>query len=163
MPVTDVQTDHDKLTLTVTAEFDADVGRIWQLFADPRQLERWWGPPTYPATVVEHDLSPGGLVTYYMTGPEGQPRGYWKVLSVDAPKSFEVDDGFADEDGRPNLDMPTTHMRVELEPTPGGGTRMVMISTFDTAEALAEMVEMGATEGITQAVNQIDGLLLATA
>ena len=46
--------------MTITAEFDATVERSWQLWADPRQLERWWGPPTYPATVVEHDLVPGG-------------------------------------------------------------------------------------------------------
>ena len=47
------------LTMTITAEFDAPIERVWQLWADPRQLERWWGPPTYPATVVDHDLSPG--------------------------------------------------------------------------------------------------------
>ena len=43
--------------------------RVWQLWADPRQLERWWGPPTYPATFTQHDLAPGGHVEYHMTGP----------------------------------------------------------------------------------------------
>ena len=56
MPVTDVQHDLDNLTLTITAEFAAPVERIWQVYADPRQLEKVWGPPTYPATVVDHDL-----------------------------------------------------------------------------------------------------------
>lgn len=59
MPVTDVQQDIDTRTLTIVAEFAAPVERIWQVYADPRQLEKVWGPPTYPATVVEHNLTPG--------------------------------------------------------------------------------------------------------
>lgn len=43
MPVTDVQHDPENLTLTITADFAAPVQRIWQVYADPRQLERVWG------------------------------------------------------------------------------------------------------------------------
>ena len=57
MPVTDVNKDLDALTLTITAEFDAGAERVWEMWSDPRQLERWWGPPNFPATFVEHDLS----------------------------------------------------------------------------------------------------------
>ena len=63
MTVKSVQKDPKALTMTITAELDATVERSWQLWADPRQLERWWGPPTYPATVVDHDLNPGGRIT----------------------------------------------------------------------------------------------------
>ena len=61
MPVTDVNKDLDALTMTITAEFDAGAERVWEMWSDPRQLERWWGPPSYPATFVDHDLSPDGL------------------------------------------------------------------------------------------------------
>ena len=57
MTVTSFRKDPEALTMTITAELDATVERAWQLWADPRQLERWWGPPTYPATVVDHDLA----------------------------------------------------------------------------------------------------------
>ena len=60
MTVTNVTRTPTPCTMTITAEFDAPVERVWQLWADPRQLERWWGPPTYPATVVDHDLAAGG-------------------------------------------------------------------------------------------------------
>ena len=103
MPVTDVTQDLDNLTLTITADFAAPVERIWQVYADPRQLEKVWGPPTYPATVVDHDLTPGGRVTYFMTGPEGDKHaGYWHITAVDEPTSFSFDDGFADLDFNPN-------------------------------------------------------------
>jgi uncharacterized protein YndB with AHSA1/START domain len=87
MTVTAVREDPEKLTMTLDAAFDAPPERVWQVWADPRQLERWWGPPTYPATVTAHDLRSGGRVEYHMTGPEGdQSRGYWEILEADAPR-----------------------------------------------------------------------------
>ena len=73
MTVTAVRKDPQTLTMTLEAEFDASPERVWQLWADPRQLERWWGPPTYPATFTRHDLAPGSRVEYHMTGPDGRP------------------------------------------------------------------------------------------
>ena len=91
MPVTDVKHDLDTRTLTITAEFAAPAERIWQVYADPRQLEKIWNPPTYPATVVEHDLTPGGRVNYFMTSPEGEKfAGYWKVTAVDEPSIAQM-------------------------------------------------------------------------
>ncbi|MFP5347169.1 MAG: SRPBCC domain-containing protein, partial [Actinomycetes bacterium] len=87
MSVTSVRKDTEQLSMTVTTEYDGSADRAWQLWADPRQLERWWGPPTYPATVEKHDLRAGGGVSYYMTGPEGdQHRGWWKVLEAEPPR-----------------------------------------------------------------------------
>ena len=80
MPVTDVQKDLDSRTLTITADFAAPVERVWGLYADPRQLERVWGPPDAPATFVDHDLVPGGRMNYFMATPDGQKfYGYWNV------------------------------------------------------------------------------------
>ena len=64
MTVVDVRKDPQALTMTIDAEFDASPERVWQLWADPRQLERWWGPPTYPATFTTHDLAPGSHVEF---------------------------------------------------------------------------------------------------
>ena len=75
VPVTSVVKKRDARTMTITAHFDAPIDRVWKVWSDPRQLERWWGPPTYPAIVSEHDLTPGGTVTYAMTGPEGDRHG----------------------------------------------------------------------------------------
>ncbi len=159
MPVTDVQQDLDNLTLTITAQFAAPVQRVWQIYADPRQLEKVWGPPTYPATVVDHDLTPGGRVTYFMTGPEGDKHaGYWQIVAVDEPTSFSFEDGFADLEFNPNPDMPVcqnVYTFAEYE----GGTRAVYVSTYRSAEALQQVLDMGVVEGATSAINQIDELV----
>jgi uncharacterized protein YndB with AHSA1/START domain len=160
MSVTSVHKDPATMTMTITAEFEAPIGRVWQLWANPRQLEQWWGPPTYPATVVDHDLTPGGRVSYFMTGPEGdQPRGWWRVLNVDAPHRLDFEDGFADDAGDPNPEMPTMIIRVALDEQPGGGTRMAIETTFPSKETMDQMISMGMEEGMTAAVGQIDELL----
>ncbi|HEY6532409.1 MAG TPA: SRPBCC domain-containing protein [Acidimicrobiales bacterium] len=161
MTVTDVVKDTETLSLTITSEFPSPIAKVWTLWANPRLLERWWGPPTYPATFTHHDLTPGGHVGYHMTGPEGdQPHGWWRVVAVDPPNGLEFDDGFADEQGVPNPEMPTTRMRVTLEERPEGGTRMAITSVFPSAEIMEQMVNMGMLEGMQEALGQIDGLLV---
>jgi uncharacterized protein YndB with AHSA1/START domain len=159
MSVTSVHKDPEALTMTITAEYGAPIDRVWALWADPRKLERWWGPPTYPATFVDHDLTPGGHVSYFMTGPEGdKPRGWWRILSVEAPHRLEFEDGFADDAGEPNPDMPTITMHVTLAEQ-GGVTRMTIETTFPSKESMEQLISMGMEEGITAAVGQIDDLL----
>lgn len=163
MTVKDVQKDPDALTMTITVELDAGIARAWQLWADPRQLERWWGPPGYPATFVNHELTAGSRSTYYMTSPEGEKYGgYWDVLAVDPPRRLEVRDGFADENGNPNEDMPTGRMVVTFEER-DGRTEMVITSYFPTLEAMEQLLEMGQEEGMVAAIGQIEGILAGTA
>jgi uncharacterized protein YndB with AHSA1/START domain/pimeloyl-ACP methyl ester carboxylesterase len=160
MTVTGVRKDPQALTMTIDAEFDAPPERVWQLWADPRQLERWWGPPTYPATFTRHDLAPGSRVEYHMTGPEGdQPHGYWDVVEVDPPRSLVFQDGFANEDGSPNNDLPRTTARVTIEQIGSGRTRMSIESLFPTIEAMEQVLALGAEEGLKEAVGQIDAIL----
>ena len=160
MPVTAVRKSPETLTMTTEAEFDASPARIWQLWADPRQLERWWGPPTYPATVTGHDLRPGGRVEYHMTGPSGdQPRGYWNVIRVDAPRALVFRDGFANDDGSSNNDLPSTESRVTIEAIGNGRTRMSIESRFPSVAAMEQVLAMGMEEGLKQAIGQIDAIL----
>jgi uncharacterized protein YndB with AHSA1/START domain len=161
MSVISVEKDFDSLSLTLVAEFDAPIERAWQLWADPRQLERWWGPPTHPATVEKHDLAAGGEVTYVMTGPGGEKsRGWWRVTSVNPPTSLEFVEGFADDDGTPIAGTPATTIRVQLTEH-DGGTRMEVRSVFESREHMEELERMGATEIFVQTVGQMDALLAA--
>lgn len=164
MTVTSVAKDPDARTMTITAEFDAPIARVWELWDDPRKLERWWGPPEYPATFVEHDLSVGSHVSYFMTGPEGdKPHGWWRVTAVEAPRRLEFEDGFADDSGTPNPDMPTMTMRVTLDALGADRTRMSIETNFPSVEAMEQLISMGMEEGMTLALGQIDDILRETA
>ncbi len=151
--------DTDALTLSFVAEFDASVDRVWRLWEDPRQLERWWGAPTWPATFDRHSLEVGGESRYYMTGPDGEKaHGWWKTTLVDAPQRLEFDDGFGDANGDPDPSIEPIHAVLTLEAM-DGGTRMKIVSTFASAEHLDQMVAMGMEEGMGQALGQILAIL----
>lgn len=162
MSVTGVVKDAERLTMTVTAEYDVTADRAWQLWGDPRQLERWWGPPTFPATFVDHDLVAGGRATYFMTSPEGERfAGFWDVLECEPPRLLVVHDGFLADDGTPNEALPRTVMRVDIADRPGGVVCTIM-SQFASTEAMETLLSMGMEEGLRLAMGQIDAILAGT-
>jgi uncharacterized protein YndB with AHSA1/START domain len=160
MTVTSVRKDPRALTMTLEAEFDASPERIWQLWADPRQLERWWGPPAYPATFTRHDFTVGGRSEYYMTGPDGPtPVGFWEILELDPPRRLAIRDGFADTEDAPG-DLPGPGaMNVTIEPIGEGRTRMSIENLFPDTATMEQLLAMGQELGMTEAVGQIDAIL----
>lgn len=159
MSIPSVDTDYDRLTVTMVVDFDASIEQVWELWSDPRKLERWWGPPAYPATFEQHDLIPGGEATYFMTGPEGNRwGGMWRVTAVDPPASLEFTDVFANADGTPNADMPVSRVSVQLTER-DSGTRMEMRSKFESRQDMEKWESTGTREGLQQAIAQMDPLL----
>lgn len=159
MPVTSVTKDPEALTMTVVADFPVPVERLWNAYADPRQLERFWGPPTYPATFTRHDMYPGGRSEYAMTGPEGDvSRGYWEYLDVTPMESFEVRDGFALPDGTADPGMPSMRMTHTFSAT-DTGSRVVTTTFFNSVAELEQLLGMGMEEGMHAAMGQMDEVL----
>ncbi len=159
MSVISVDTDYDRLAITVVSDFDAPIEQVWELWSDPRKLERWWGPPDYPATFEKHELIPGAEVTYFMTGPEGgRYGGLWRVEVVDPPTSLEFAAYFADADGTPTADMPVSSVTVRLTER-DSGTRMELRSRFESSEDLDRWMSTGTLEGQQAAIAQMDALL----
>jgi uncharacterized protein YndB with AHSA1/START domain len=163
MTIIDTIKDPDKLTLTVIAHFDARQDRVWGVWEDPRQLERWWGPPTFPATFTRHEFVVGGQCRYFMTGPEGQtPRGWWRIDAIDKPHSLGFANGLAGENGEPVAGVEPMGEHVSFEPA-DGGTRMTVVTRFTDLEQMEQMLGMGMQEGMTQAIGQIDAVLSTAA
>ncbi len=159
MAVLSSERDPQALTLVITAELKAPPEEVWELWGDLHKLERWWGPPGWPATFLLHEFSPGGRSEYFMTGPDGERAGGWmRTLAVEEASVFEFDDGFSDEAGSPDAAMPTTHGRVELE-AQGKKTRMTVTSRWDSEDDMQKLLEMGMEEGMKLAMGQMDALL----
>src|SRR5664279_4253230 len=159
MPITSVTKDTEALTLTVVADFVATPRRLWDAYLDPRLLERFWGPPTYPALFTRHDGCVGGRSEYAMTGPDGDvSRGYWEWLTVDELKGFEVRDGFANPDGTANQQMPSMRMSFAFEATPSG-SRVSTTTYFNSLDELDKLLGMGMEQGMSEAMGQMDAVL----
>ena len=154
MPLTSVTKDAAKLTLTVVGDYPVPKKRLWDAFADPRQLERFWGPPTWPATFTRHDMKVGGRAEYFLTGPKGEKwSGSWKFTAVNPISSFEAHDG---EDNAEDENMPSS-MKFAFEATPTG-SRMTVVTQFSSIEAM-EQVAVGMEEGLRAAMPQLDAAL----
>lgn len=161
MTVIDSTKDTATLTLTIVAEFDAPPARVWEIWANPRKLERWWGPPTWPATFTRHEFAPGGECRYHMTGPDGEKSfGWWRITGIDEPRRIDFRNGLAGDDGEPvpgTEAMPTSATFEPLDPA--GRTRMTVVTTFPSVELMEKMIELGMREGMSAAMSQIDALL----
>lgn len=159
MTVVSSSKDAAALTLTIVADFDAPAERVWDVWADPRKLERWWGPPTWPATFTRHEFTPGGECRYHMTGPEGEKSfGWWRIEALDKPHRIDFRNGLAGGDGEPvpgTEAMPT----YALFEASGSGTRMTVVTNFPSVELMEKMIGMGMREGMSAAMSQIDSVL----
>jgi uncharacterized protein YndB with AHSA1/START domain len=154
MPITSVTKDPEKLTLTVLAEFPVPQQRLWDAWADPRQLERFWGPPFAPATFTRHDFKVGGRAEYFLTGPNGEKwNGSWKFTAVDPISSFEAHDG---EDNAEDENMPSS-MKFTFDATPTG-SRMTCVTRFSSVDAMEQTIP-GMEEGLRAALPQLDAML----
>jgi len=152
--------DADALTLTIVTEYDVPQERVWQLWSDPRQLERWWGPPGYPATFEVFEFEPGGRATYYMTIPDGTKAwGWWRFVEIEPTGRLALDDGFAEEGGAPAPGEPG-RMVATLEER-DGRTRMTILNQFASADQMSQLLEMGQEQGMIGALSQVDAILAA--
>jgi uncharacterized protein YndB with AHSA1/START domain len=159
MPITSITSDPEALTITLIGDYPVSVERLWAAWSDPRQLERFWGPPEWPATFTRHDMAVGGRSEYHMTGPDGErSSGYWVFEAIDPGTCIEVTDGFAHEDGSANEEMPNMRMRMSFEAT-GTGSRLTSITTFPDLATMEQLAEMGMVEGATAALGQMDEVL----
>ena len=160
MTVTNVVPDRETQSLTITTEYPASAEQVWQLWADPRLLERWWGPPGFPATFEHHDLTPGGTITYFMSGPDGGDRfdGTWNVVEVDAPTRLVVEDAIVEDDGTPSDGNSMTRMEIDIEAA-GDTTRMILTTHFDSLVGMEQAIATGVVDGMKACMSQIDAVL----
>ncbi|HUY06257.1 MAG TPA: SRPBCC domain-containing protein [Acidimicrobiales bacterium] len=159
MTVISTHKDAENLTLTVIAEFDSTPEQVWEVWEDPRKLEQWWGPPTFPATFIRHDFFVGGESRYLMTGPEGEtPKGWWRIEAIDRPRRLDFANGLAGDDGEPVPGVEPMSAYMVLEAV-GSGTRMTAVTSFVDVAQMEMLLGMGMQEGMAQAIGQIDDLL----
>jgi len=152
MPLTSVTKDAATLTLTVVGDFSVPQQRLWNAYTDPRQLERFWGPPGWPATFTRHDFNVGGRAEYFLTGPNGEKWvGSWKFLVINPIRFFEAEDGDGDIENGP------ASMTFTFETTTTG-SRVTAVSQFPSVDAMERLAgDMG--EGFRAAMPQLDALL----
>ena len=159
MTVLQVEKNATELTMVITTEFAASVDSVWRLWADAQLFERWWGPPGAMPTSEEHDMTPGGRIAFFFTGPEGDKYpNVWEVLEVEPPTHLVLRDADVDEDGTPTDGNSLTKLEISVVAA-GDKTRMVVTSHFDSAEGMKEAIAMGIEEGMQLTIGKAEAVL----
>ena len=116
--------------------------------------------PGFPATFEHHDLTPGGTITYSMSGPDGGERfdGTWNVIEVDAPTRLVVEDAIVEDDGTPSDGNAMTRMEIDIEAA-GDTTLMILTTHVDSLEGMEQAIATGVAEGMKPCMSQMDALL----
>ncbi len=161
MTVTSVDKDVERLTLTLTAEFDAPLERVWELWADPRKLERWWGPPTAPGDLRAPRARPRrhGHLLHDRPGGRARPRRVADHVAVDPPRVAATSRTASPTPTATSIaDMPTTDVQMRLTEH-DGGTRMELRFAFESTEHMERLERWGAFAVFPQSVGQMDAII----
>jgi uncharacterized protein YndB with AHSA1/START domain len=97
----------------------------------------------------------GGRRLYAMKGPDGTKM--WAIgdyKNINPKKSFDLVDGFSDENGVVNTAMPQTDWRIVFEKS--GDATKVTIFLLAPGEQLKKLAEMGFEEGFKMALGNLD-------
>jgi uncharacterized protein YndB with AHSA1/START domain len=127
---------------------------VFEVWTDPKHLEKWWGPNGFSTTTKEFDFRPGGNWIHTMHGPDGTDfpnEVYYEVIVP--PERIEYAHGGGDDVGVNDAQF---HATVTFDDE-NGKTRVTMRSLFQTAKQRNHVVEKyGAIEGGHQHLAHLD-------
>ncbi|GAB4145798.1 MAG: SRPBCC domain-containing protein [Patescibacteria group bacterium] len=160
MSKTDISRDFENKTVIVKRTFAAPRSKVWKAFTDSALLEKWWAPKPWKAVTKNYSFTPGGEWLYYMEGPEGEKSWtFLKYEEIQPEDYFTAIDGFCDENGVVDHNLPSnTHWKNDFIEH-GDSTEVVSILTFDTVENMQKLIEMQFEGGYTMGLNQLEELL----
>jgi uncharacterized protein YndB with AHSA1/START domain len=153
--------DRENKKIVVEKEFAAPVEKVWAAWTQREILDKWWAPEPWKAVTKEMDFSEGGYWLYAMVGPGGET--HWSradYISITPLKEFSGIDGFCDENGKINNELPISNWRNIFISTSSNSTIVSLEITYDEVEDLDKYIEMGFREGLTSALENLDNLLI---
>ncbi|TYP87617.1 SRPBCC family protein [Blastococcus xanthinilyticus] len=142
--------------VVVTREIDAPPAVAWQAWSDSDLIRQWWGPTGFTCPRAEVDFRVGGTTLVAMQAPREhgafRMHNRWTYRSIAEPTRIEFVSEFADSLGRAvepaeagiphGVPAQVPHV-VELEPLPGGRTRVTVRETGYTDEAARQQSRAG--------------------
>lgn len=156
---TSVIKDLKEKSILVSREFEAPVSLVWRCHTEGELLDQWWGPAPWRAETKSMRFKVGGYWLYAMVSPEGDKHwGIMNYKAIEPLQSFYLEDGFCDEEGVVNKDLPVSSGAMVFTSTTLG-TLVQFKMTYTTEEQLNTLVEMGFEKGITACLEQLKVLL----
>ena len=114
----------EKITLRMERTIAAAPQRLFELWTDPEELIKWWGPEGFTTPQHAIDVRPGGRWRTTMRSPDGKNHTVSGIYrAIEPPKRLVFTWGWDDDAGMRGHE---TEVTVTFEPVTGG-TRMVLV------------------------------------
>ncbi|MBD2752913.1 SRPBCC family protein [Spirosoma validum] len=158
-PLMNFVVDKDNKQINVEREFNAPLPMVWSAWTESELLDQWWAPKPWHVRTKSMDFKPGGSWLYAMIGPDGET--HWSKAdfkTIEPQKSFSALDGFCDENGTINTDMPRSLWENTFT-NKGESTLVNIVITYDQLADLEQTINMGFKEGFTAGLENLDTLL----
>ena len=153
---TTITAEPGKQELVITREFDAPRELVFKTVMNPELLPQWWGPRYLTTIIDKMDVRPGGQWRFINRDAEGNEYAFHGVYhEVLAPE--RVIDTFEFE-GLPE----TGHVTLEtmrLEELPGGRTRLIAQSVFQSVIDRDATLQSGMESGVNDTYDRLEELL----
>lgn len=157
----DFDVDKEKHQIKVKRSFNAPIELVWAAWTEADILDQWWAPKPWVAKTKRMDFREGGHWLYAMLGPENEV--HWAradYIKIIPEKFFSAYDGFCDEEGNPNSNLPNNKWENNFNAL-GEETLVDILLSFDTLEDLEKIIEMGFKEGFTAGLENLDQYIAA--
>jgi uncharacterized protein YndB with AHSA1/START domain len=121
----------EELSRTVISSriIEASIGDVFDAYANPIKLVRWWGPNGFTLTTESIDLNEGGHWRFVFRGPDGtEYKNHLTFLRIERPYLFVVD----------HLSDPKYNGAVTFDDL-GNSTRVTMYWTFANVEVFTKI------------------------
>lgn len=146
-------------TMTIRREFRANRQLVWDAYTKSELLNQWFAPKPLTTKTKSMDFREGGHWLYAMVEPDGTEywgrTDYLKIQPIDA---YTALDGFCDEDGNLNTELPRATWDVTFTDL-GENALVQTVVTFNSLADLETVVQMGMQEGLTSTLESLDELL----
>jgi uncharacterized protein YndB with AHSA1/START domain len=159
MNKTKITAEPGKQELTITREFDAPRELVFKAFTDPVLYVKWLGPRRLSTRLETFEPHSGGSWRYVQSGADGMEHAFHGVYhEVCYPEriinTFEYEG--LPESGHVILET------MRFEAMPGGRTRLVGQSVYQSVADRDGMLQAGMEEGVNDSYERLAELLTSS-
>jgi len=158
--------DNEK-SLVIKRTFNASKSKVWEAWTTVDLLKQWFSPTGWETEVKRFDFSEGGSWEYIMkcVDPEQNDwigmtsAGKSTYSSIKPEDSFENTDYFTDDVGNVSKEAPVSNSLIEFADNGDDTTTVISTTSYDSKEALQEVIKMGMEEGLSQSWDKLASVL----